>query len=268
MLIISSAVQARGSSPATVRAPRPRPRPSCLLLRCAPPLGCRGAVGPRPARSCALTRPCSVTPQPAGEARPGPAGSRPTPGRRRCRGRVALGVGRVGAAGHAPRRASTTQLGRTTAPGRGASSSTISSTVTSARRAASTASFCTPVMPHICTLPRGRRCWAWTMVTSGLSAGTAASSSPVNGTGDRRERRGVLRAGRCRGSRAARRTAARRRRRRSGWPSRRGCAPRSPAAPASPARRRRASRCSEPTPGLPPHEKISLRAQPAPISWS
>ena len=27
-------------------------------------------------------------------------------------------------------------------------------------------------------------------------------------------------------------------------------------------------RCSEPTPGLPPQLKISLRAQPAPISWS
>ena len=27
-------------------------------------------------------------------------------------------------------------------------------------------------------------------------------------------------------------------------------------------------RCSDPTPGLPPHEKISPLAQPAPISWS
>ena len=29
-----------------------------------------------------------------------------------------------------------------------------------------------------------------------------------------------------------------------------------------------AERCSDPTPGLPPQEKISFRAQPAPISWS
>ena len=28
------------------------------------------------------------------------------------------------------------------------------------------------------------------------------------------------------------------------------------------------NRCSDPTPGLPPQEKISLLAQPAPISWS
>ena len=28
------------------------------------------------------------------------------------------------------------------------------------------------------------------------------------------------------------------------------------------------NRCSEPTPGLPAHEKTSLRAQPIPISWS
>ena len=28
------------------------------------------------------------------------------------------------------------------------------------------------------------------------------------------------------------------------------------------------NRCSEPTPGLPPHEKVSLRAQPMPIIWS
>ena len=54
--------------------------------------------------------------------------------------------------GHAPpgtrQTAVTTQRGSTTAWGRGSSSSTISSTVTIARLAASTASFCTPMMPH------------------------------------------------------------------------------------------------------------------------
>ena len=61
------------------------------------------------------------------------------------------------------------------------SSSTTSSTVTIERVAASTASFCTPVMPHIATLPARSACWAWMIATSGLRAGTAASVSPVNG---------------------------------------------------------------------------------------
>ena len=69
----------------------------------------------------------------------------------------------------------------TTPPGRSSSSGTISSTVTIARCEASTASFCTPVMPHICTFPASSACWAWMMPTSGRSASTAASSSPVKG---------------------------------------------------------------------------------------
>ena len=59
--------------------------------------------------------------------------------------------------------------------------STTSSTVTTARRAASAASFCTPMIPSMRTLPSRSAFWAWMMVTSGRSAGTAVSVSPVNG---------------------------------------------------------------------------------------
>jgi hypothetical protein len=53
--------------------------------------------------------------------------------------------------------------------------------VTTDRDAASTASFCTPVIPQYCTFPaRSARC-AWITVTSGRSAATAVSVSPVNG---------------------------------------------------------------------------------------
>ncbi|MCY1381461.1 hypothetical protein D9M69_693710 [compost metagenome] len=71
---------------------------------------------------------------------------------------------------------STTELGDG-----GASSSTISSTVTIDRLAASTASFCTPTMPSMSTLPFRSARWAWMIVTSGRIAGTAASTSDVNG---------------------------------------------------------------------------------------
>ena len=77
--------------------------------------------------------------------------------------------------------ASMHQPGITTPPGRGSSSSTIRSTVTSDRAAASTASFCTPGMPHSCTFPARSASCACTIATSGRSAGTATSSSPVNG---------------------------------------------------------------------------------------
>ena len=78
--------------------------------------------------------------------------------------------------------APTVQLGRITALGlRSPNSSTISSTVTSDRFAASTASFCTPTMPSIRTLPARSALSAWITATSGRIAGTAASSSPVNG---------------------------------------------------------------------------------------
>ena len=75
----------------------------------------------------------------------------------------------------------TTQFGSTTALGHGSSASTSSSTVTSERLAASTASFCTPVeAPHLTLPSRSARC-AWTTATSRSSAGTAVSCSPVNG---------------------------------------------------------------------------------------
>ena len=77
--------------------------------------------------------------------------------------------------------ASTTHAGSTTRPAAATSSSTISSTVTMERRAASTASFWTPTRPQIWTLPWRSACWAWMIATSGLSAGTAVSCSPVNG---------------------------------------------------------------------------------------
>ena len=53
--------------------------------------------------------------------------------------------------------------------------------VLAARRAASTASFCTPVMPHSWTLPARSARWACTIVTSGFSAATAVRCSPVKG---------------------------------------------------------------------------------------
>ena len=74
-----------------------------------------------------------------------------------------------------------TQPGMVIPPGRGSSSSTIRSTVTSDRCAARIASFCTPGIPHSCTFPSRSASWAWTIATSGRSAGTAISRSPVNG---------------------------------------------------------------------------------------
>ena len=135
------------------------------------------------------------------------------------------------------------------------------------RLAASTASFCTPVMPQNCTFPaRSARC-AWMIATSGLTADTAVSCSPVNGQ--------VI----CLIV--------------SVWVASpvplypRSTANGSPAAPATyrlaipawlcssissgcgqPCSTASLNRCSEPTPGFPPQEKTSLRAQPAPISWS
>src|SRR5947207_3291890 len=81
--------------------------------------------------------------------------------------------------------APTVQLGRITALAlRGPKSSTISSTVTSERFAASTASFCTPTMPSMSTLPARSALSAWITATSGRIAGTAASRSPGERTGD------------------------------------------------------------------------------------
>ena len=61
---------------------------------------------------------------------------------------------------------------------------------------------------------------------------------------------------------------ARRRRPRTGWPCPRGCVPPAASGPGQPFSTASRNRCSEPTPGLPPQEKISLLAQPAPMSWS
>ena len=97
------------------------------------------------------------------------------------------------------------------------------------------------------------------MPTSGLSAGTAASSSPVNGQVTA-EIVGV-----CCGQVGARVPAQHRERQpgRAGdvavGHARRGCAPRSRAARASALASASRMRCSEPTPGLPPQEKTSLR---------
>ena len=71
--------------------------------------------------------------------------------------------------------------GRTHALGHASSESTTSSTVTMARFAARTASFCTPRIPQRSTLPFRSAFCAWMIVTSGLTAGVAASTSPVNG---------------------------------------------------------------------------------------
>ncbi len=57
--------------------------------------------------------------------------------------------------------------------------STSSSTTTMTRREANAASFCTPSNPQIWVFPSASARCAWTMVTSGLSAGTVASRSPV-----------------------------------------------------------------------------------------
>ncbi len=122
-------------------------------------------------------------------------------------------------------------------------------------------------MPHSWTLPATSACCACTMPTSGRSARTAASRSPVNGQSIS-----------CtEGVRPTRSVPAYPRRTPNGRPD----APAAYAA-AIPAcecsssssgagqLRSTASRkrCSEPTPGFPPHENVSLRAQPAPIIWS
>jgi hypothetical protein len=64
----------------------------------------------------------------------------------------------------------------------GASSvSTRSSTVTMERFAASTASFCTPTMPHSRTFPLASAFCAWMTETSGRTEGVAAKASCVKG---------------------------------------------------------------------------------------
>ena len=138
-------------------------------------------------------------------------------------------------------------------------SSTTSSTVTMARLAASTASFCTPMMPSISTLPaRSARC-AWMIATSGRSAGTAASTSPVNGQVTRRmfgltRQVGAEVAAKHREGQVRPRPP----RRRSPW--RRGCAPRSPGAAAIRARPRRAGGAASRRRGCRPRRRRASRA--------
>ena len=77
---------------------------------------------------------------------------------------TAIGIITKGVSGtntlNPPNQMMVTQEGSTTALGGAFSWSTISSTVTMARFAASTASFCTPTTPHISTLPLRSAFWA------------------------------------------------------------------------------------------------------------
>ena len=146
-------------------------------------------------------------------------------------------------------------------------SSTISSATTITRRAANAASFCTPRRPQACAVPSAAARWAWTIATSGLSAGTAASRSPVYGQVTSRMRgftRGrslpVKVRSAANGSPAA---PAAKRATIPKWlysSSSSGCG-----TPSSTARRKA---WSEPAPGLPAQLKTSSRAQPAAIIWS
>ena len=128
---------------------------------------------------------------PGRETRRGRARFRPTRCRRHCRAGSSRGrrTAMRPAGPEPPRRASRPAGSRRS---RSAARSRPRSPPPSptARRAASTASFCTPTMPSISTLPSRSAFCAWTMVTSGRSAGTHASSSPVNGTGDKADVRG------------------------------------------------------------------------------
>ena len=191
------------------------------------------------------------------------------PARRRSRCRARSSRARTTGARRPARRAtaSTTQRGSTTPPGRGSSSSTISSTVTIERADASTVSFCTPMIPQSWTLPRRSACCAWTIPTSGRCAGTAASSSPVNGhaIGATRVRAGrspprvaaqhaerqVRGAGRVRGRHPGVRVLLELERR-----------------AASRARPRRAAGGASRRPGCRPTRRRASRAQPIPMSWS
>ncbi len=138
-----------------------------------PPPGWRGSRGGRGCRA----RDAPSTP---GTTRVR-ARCRPTPGRTHCPARSSRArTPDTRRPGNAPRRV-TTQCGSTIEFIAGGSSSTISSTVTSSLVAASPASRCAPTMPVRETFPARSAFCACRMVTSGLIAGTAASSSPVNG---------------------------------------------------------------------------------------
>ena len=177
------------------------------------------------------------------------------PGRRRCRARSspARRTGRRRRAPRPPR--STAQVGRhDRARARVELVDDLLDRDQRARSAASTASFCTPVMPQSCTLPSRSACWAWTTPTSGRSAGTAVSTSPVNGQviGLMLAVSGQVGAG----------VAAQDRERQPGRArdvavghARRGCAPRARAGAASRARPRRGSGAASRRPGCRPRRR-------------
>ena len=102
--------------------------------------------------------------------------------------------------------------------------------------------------------------------TSGRIAGTAATSSPVNGHVDPGDARALGEVGAGVPADDAERELRRAGRVRRGHPRVRVLLELERRGPA--VLDRVANRWSEPTPGLPPHEKTSLRAHPMPISWS
>ena len=130
------------------------------------------------------------------------------------------------------------------------------------RRAASTASFCTPMIPSTSTLPARSAFCACTIATSGRSAGTHASVSPVNGHATNLML-GLTVARSDPRSRERTRTACRWRRQRRHWPSPRGCAPRSPADAATPAPPRRAADAASRRRDCRPTRTPACGAQPA-----
>ena len=143
-------------------------------------------------------------------------------------------------------------------------SSTISSAVMMTVFAAKAASFCSPMMPHKWALPSTSARCTWTMATSGCSAGTTMTSLPPNGSRMR------LMFGLAFSRSVA-----------PVWFIGRNGRPDAPACkrviipkweysshsslPCSIAER---TMRSDPTPGLPMYEKITLRAQPAATIWS
>ena len=219
-----------------------------------PPARPRAMLGerfraPAPARSSSSRRGTS-------RAR---ARSRPRRCRRRCRA-CSSPAHRTDRRRPAPSTmAPTVQAGRITALKlRGPKSSTISSTVTIERLAASTASFCTPTMPSSITLPARSAFSAWMIATSGRMRRHGGELLAGERTGDVLDARIDLRQVDADDSRGTPRRAAPPRPPRRHWPWRRGNAPRSRAdcgQPFSTASRRR---CSEPTPGLPPQENTSF----------
>ena len=185
----------------------------------------------------------------------------------RCRGRSSRA--RTTDALRAARRAtaSTIQCGSTIAPGRGSSSSTTSSTVTIERAGAQHG-----LLLHAEDAPDlhvASPIGALRVHDPDVRTQRGHRGEPLAGERARRRRRCAVCCGR-----SVPRVAAQHAEGQAAAPaayaaampawqcssSSSGCGQ-----PCSTASRRR---CSEPTPGLPPHEKTSFRAQPMPISWS